>query len=160
MALEIERKYLIDLEKISPLENGIRIKQGYLSTNKNAVVRVRVKNDKAYLTIKGSNSGIARLEFEYEIPLNEANEMLEKLCQKPVIDKTRYLINHENHTWEVDIFYGDNEGLVVAEVELSSEDEHINLPSWVKEEVSHDDRYFNSNLMKLPFKDWEENKGK
>ena len=160
MALEIERKYLIDLEKISPLENGIRIKQGYLSTNKNAVVRVRVKNDKAYLTIKGSNSGIARLEFEYEIPLDEANEMLEKLCQKPVIDKTRYLITHENHTWEVDIFYGDNEGLVVAEVELSSEDEHINLPSWVKEEVSHDDRYFNSNLMKLPFKDWKENKGK
>ena len=160
MALEIERKYLIDLEKISPLENGIRIKQGYLSTNKNAVVRVRVKNDKAYLTIKGSNSGIARLEFEYEIPLDEANEMLEKLCQKPVIDKTRYLITHENHTWEVDIFYGDNEGLVVAEVELSSEDEFINLPSWVKEEVSHDDRYFNSNLMKLPFKDWKENKGK
>ena len=160
MALEIERKYLIDLEKISPLENGIRIKQGYLSTDKNAVVRVRVKNDKAYLTIKGSNSGIARLEFEYEIPLDEANEMIEKLCQKPVIDKTRYIINHENHTWEVDIFYGDNEGLVVAEVELSREDEHINLPSWVKEEVSHDDRYFNSNLMKLPFKDWKENKGK
>ena len=160
MALEIERKYLIDLEKISPLENGIRIKQGYLSTNKDAVVRVRVKNDKAYLTIKGSNSGIARLEYEYEIPLIEANEMLEKLCQKPVIDKTRYIINHENHTWEVDVFYGDNEGLVVAEVELSSEDEHINLPIWVKEEVSHDDRYFNSNLMKLPFKDWEENKGK
>lgn len=160
MALEIERKYLIDLEKIGTLENGIRIKQGYLSTDKNAVVRVRVKNDKAYLTIKSSNSGIARLEFEYEIPLNEANEMLEKLCQKPVIDKTRYIINHENHTWEVDVFYGDNEGLVVAEVELSSEDEHINLPSWVKEEVSHDDRYFNSNLMKLPFKDWEENKGK
>ena len=160
MALEIERKYLIDLEKIGTLENGIRIKQGYLSTNKDAVVRVRVKNDKAYLTKKGSNSGIARLEFEYEIPLNEANEMLEKLCQKPVIDKTRYIINHENHTWEVDIFYGDNEGLVVAEVELSSEDEHINLPIWVKEEVSHDDRYFNSNLMKLPFKDWEENKGK
>ena len=160
MALEIERKYLIDLGKIGTLENGIRIKQGYLSTDKNAVVRVRVKNDKAYLTIKGSNSGIARLEFEYEIPLNEANEMLEKLCQKPVIDKTRYLIKHDIHTWEVDIFYGDNEGLVVAEVELSSEDEHINLPIWVKEEVSHDDRYFNSNLMKLPFKDWEENKGK
>jgi adenylate cyclase len=160
MALEIERKYLIDLEKIGTLGNGIRIKQGYLSTDKNAVVRVRVKNDKAYLTIKGSNSGIARLEFEYEIPFEEANEMLEKLCQKPVIDKTRYIINHENHTWEVDIFYGDNEGLVVAEVELSSEDEHINLPIWVKEEVSHDDRYFNSNLMKLPFKDWKENKGK
>ena len=160
MALEIERKYLIDLEKISPLENGIRIKQGYLSINKDAVVRVRVKNDKAYLTIKGSNSGIARLEFEYEIPLNEANEMLEKLCQKPVIDKTRYLINHENHIWELDIFYGENEGLVVVEVELSSEDETIILPSWVKEEVTSDARYYNSNLMKHPFKDWEENKGK
>jgi adenylate cyclase len=160
MALEIERKYLIDLEKIGTLENGIRIKQGYLSTNKDAVVRVRVKNDKAYLTIKGSNSGIARLEFEYEIPLNEANEMLEKLCQKPVIDKTRYLIKHDIHTWEVDIFYGDNDGLVVAEVELSSEDEFINLPTWIKEEVTTDARYYNSNLMKLPFKDWEENKGK
>ena len=154
MALEIERKYLVDLEKITTLENGIRIKQGYLSTNKDAVVRVRVKNDKAYLTIKGSNSGIVRLEFEYEIPLNEANEMLEKLCQKPVIDKTRYIINHENHTWEVDVFYGDNDGLVVAEVELSSEDEAINLPLWVKEEVSHDDRYYNSNLMRHPYKDW------
>ena len=154
MALEIERKYLIDLEKISPLENGIRIKQGYLSTDKNAVVRVRVKNDKAYLTIKGSNSGISRLEFEYEIPVDEANEMLEKLCQKPIIDKTRYIINHENHTWEVDVFYGDNDGLVVAEVELSSEDEVINLPSWIKEEVSHDERYYNSNLMKHPYKDW------
>jgi adenylate cyclase len=154
MALEIERKYLIDLEKIGILENGIRIKQGYLSTDKNAVVRVRIKNDKSYLTIKGSNSGIARLEFEYEIPFDEANEMIEKLCQKPVIDKTRYIINHENHTWEVDVFYGDNDGLVVAEVELSSEDEAINLPLWIKEEVSHDDRYYNSNLMKHPFKDW------
>ena len=154
MALEIERKYLIDLEKIGTLENGIRIKQGYLSTNKDAVVRVRVKNDKAYLTIKGSNSGIARLEFEYEIPLNEANEMLEKLCQKPVIDKTRYLIKHDIHTWEVDIFYGDNDGLVVAEVELSSEDEFINLPTWIKEEVTTDARYYNSNLMKHPYKDW------
>ena len=154
MALEIERKYLIDLKKITPLENGIRIKQGYLSTDKNAVFRVRTKNDKAYLTIKGSNSGIARLEFEYEVPLDEANEMIEKLCKKPVIDKTRYIINHENHTWEIDVFYGDNQGLVVAEVELSSEDEKINLPIWIKEEVSHDERYYNSNLMKHPYKDW------
>jgi adenylate cyclase len=155
MALEIERKYLVDLEKLGTLENGIRIKQAYLSTNKEAVVRVRVKNDKAYLTIKGSNIGVTRLEFEYEIPLTEANEMLDKLCQKPVIDKTRYLIDYENHTWELDIFYGDNEGLVVVEVELSSEDETIILPSWVKEEVSSDARYYNSNLMKHPFKDWQ-----
>ncbi|MDD2886371.1 MAG: CYTH domain-containing protein [Aliarcobacter sp.] len=160
MALEIERKYLVDLEKLGTLENGTRIKQGYLSTNKDAVVRVRVKNDKAYLTIKGSNIGVTRLEFEYEIPLIEANEMLDKLCQKPVIDKTRYLIDFENHTWELDIFYGENEGLVVVEVELSSEDETIVLPSWVKEEVTSDARYYNSNLMKHPYKDWEENKGK
>lgn len=155
MALEIERKYLVELEKLGTLENGTRIKQGYLSTNKDAVVRVRVKNDKAYLTIKGSNIGVTRLEFEYEIPLDEANEMLDKLCQKPVIDKTRYLIDYENHTWELDVFYGDNEGLVVVEVELSSEDETIILPSWVKEEVTSDARYYNSNLMKHPFKDWQ-----
>jgi len=155
MALEIERKYLVDLEKLGTLENGIRIKQAYLSTNKEAVVRVRVKNDKAYLTIKGSNIGVTRLEFEYEIPLDEANEMLDKLCQKPVIDKTRYLINYENHTWELDVFYGENEGLVVVEVELSSEDETIILPSWVKEEVTSDARYYNSNLMKNPYKNWD-----
>lgn len=155
MALEIERKYLVDLEKLGTLENGTRIKQGYLSTNKDAVVRVRVKNDRAYLTIKGSNIGVTRLEFEYQIPLIEANEMLDKLCQKPVIDKTRYLIDYENHTWELDVFYGENEGLVVVEVELSSEDETIILPSWVKEEVTSDARYYNSNLMKHPFKDWQ-----
>ena len=156
MALEIERKYLIDLGKIGTLENGIRIKQGYLSTDKNAVVRVRVKNDKAYLTIKGANNGISRLEFEYEIPFDEANEMLDNLCKKPVIDKTRYIIKHDIHIWEIDVFYGDNEGLVVAEVELKDENEKINLPSWIKEEVTSDNRYFNSNLMKYPYKDWVE----
>ena len=156
MALEIERKYLIDLEKIGTLENGIRIKQGYLSTDKNTVVRVRVKNDKAYLTIKGANNGISRLEFEYEIPFDEANEMLDNLCKKPVIDKTRYIIKHDIHIWEIDVFYGDNEGLVVAEVELKDENEKINLPSWIKEEVTSDNRYFNSNLMKYPYKDWIE----
>ncbi|MBU0923570.1 CYTH domain-containing protein [bacterium] len=156
MAVEIERKYLIDLEKLGKLENPNRIKQGYLSINKESVVRVRIKNDKAYLTIKGSNNGISRLEFEYEISFNEANEMLDKLCQKPIIDKTRYVINYDVHIWEIDIFYGDNEGLVVAEVELKDENEQIKLPSWIKEEVTHDNRYFNSNLMKHPYKDWVE----
>jgi adenylate cyclase len=155
MALEIERKYLVDLEKLGTLENGNRIKQGYLSTNKDAVVRVRVKNDKAYLTIKGSNIGATRLEFEYEIEVVEANEMLDKLCQKPIIDKTRYLIDYENHTFELDIFYGDNDGLVVAEVELLDENETIKLPSWIKEEVTSDERYYNSNLMKNPYKNWK-----
>ena len=156
MAVEIERKYLIDLEKIGKLENGNRIKQGYITTNKNAVVRVRIKNKKAYLTIKSSNTGISRLEFEYEIPFDEGNEMLDKLCQKPVIDKTRYIIKHDKHIWEIDIFYGDNEGLVVAEVELEDENEVVTLPLWIKEEVTMDNRYFNSNLMNHPYKDWIE----
>lgn len=156
MAVEIERKYLIDLEKLGTLENGIRIKQGYLSINKESVVRVRIKNDKGYLTIKGSNNGISRLEFEYEIPFEEANEMLDNLCQKPVIDKSRYIIKYDTNIWEIDVFYGDNEGLVVAEVELKDENEIISLPSWIKKEVSHDSRYFNSNLMKHPYKDWIE----
>ena len=155
MAIEIERKYLIDLEKIGLLENGNKIKQGYITTNKDAVVRVRVKNDKGYLTIKGSNIGVSRLEFEYEIPLLEANEMLDKLCQKPIIDKIRYIINYEKHIWEVDVFYGDNEGLVIAEVELEDENEYINLPLWIKEEVTGDIKYYNSNLMKYPYNQWK-----
>jgi adenylate cyclase len=155
MAVEIERKYLIDLTQIGTLENGYRIRQGYITTNKDAVVRVRVKNDKGYLTIKGSNIGVSRLEFEYEIPLVEANEMLDKLCQKPIIDKTRYLIDFEKHIWEIDIFYGDNEGLVIAEVELENENEQLKLPLWIKEEVSGDIKYYNSNLMKYPYNQWK-----
>ena len=155
MAVEIERKYLIDLEKLGTLKNANRIKQGYITTNKDAVVRVRVKNDKGYLTIKGSNIGVSRLEFEYEIPLLEANEMLDKLCQKPIIDKIRYIINYEKHIWEVDVFYGDNEGLVIVEVELEDENEYINLPLWIKEEVTGDIKYYNSNLMKYPYNQWK-----
>jgi adenylate cyclase len=155
MAVEIERKYLINLNQIGTLENGNRIKQGYITTNKDAVVRVRVKNDKGYLTIKGSNIGVSRLEFEYEIPLVEANEMLDKLCQKPIIDKTRYLIDFEKHIWEIDIFYGDNEGLVIAEVELVDVNEEIKLPLWIKEEVSGDIKYYNLNLMKYPYNQWK-----
>jgi adenylate cyclase len=155
MAVEIERKYLIDLEKVGILENGNRIKQGYITTNKNAVVRVRIKNDKGYLTIKSSNIGASRLEFEYEIPLVEANEMLDKLCQKQIIDKDRYIIDLHNHIWEIDIFHGDNEGLVIAEVELKDENEHIILPLWIKEEVTGDIKYYNSNLMTYPYNQWK-----
>jgi adenylate cyclase len=155
MAVEIERKYLIDLEKVGILENGNRIKQGYITTNKNAVVRVRIKNDKGYLTIKSSNIGASRLEFEYEIPLVEANEMLDKLCQKQIIDKDRYIIDLHNHIWEIDIFHGDNEGLVIAEVELKDENEYIKLPLWIKEEVTGDIKYYNSNLMTYPYNQWK-----
>jgi adenylate cyclase len=155
MAVEIERKYLIDLEKVGILENGNRIKQGYITTNKNAVIRVRIKNDKGYLTIKSSNIGASRLEFEYEIPLVEANEMLDKLCQKQIIDKDRYIIDLHNHIWEIDIFHGDNEGLVIAEVELKDENEYIKLPLWIKEEVTGDIKYYNSNLMTYPYNQWK-----
>lgn len=154
MALEIERKFLINKELII-FENGINIKQGYIQTSNNTVVRVRVKGSKAFLTIKGENKGSTRLEFEYEIPLDEANEMLEKLCSKPIIDKTRYEIKHANHLWEVDVFYGDNEGLIIAEVELSSEDEKVILPSWIKKEVTSDTRYYNNQLIHNPYKLWK-----
>ncbi len=155
MALEIERKFLVNLQELGKLENGIDIKQGYIKTVDNTVVRVRVKGLKAYLTIKGKNFGISRLEFEYEIPLEEANEILEKLCSGSIIEKTRYEIKYENHLWEVDIFYKKNEGLVLAEVELEYEDEDLILPNWVKQEVTTDIRYYNNNLLKSPFSTWK-----
>lgn len=154
MAIEIEKKYLIDLDKLNHLENGIEIKQGYIETKDKTAVRVRIKGKKAFLTIKSKNDGISRLEFEYSIPVDEAKEMLEKLCKKPLIEKTRYEIVYDKHTWEIDIFYGDNDGLVVAEVELSSEDEEVTLPPWIKQEVTDDTRYYNSNLMNHPYKNW------
>lgn len=155
MAVEIERKFLIDLQKLGKLENGLDIKQGYIKTIDNTVVRVRVKGTKGFITIKGENVGASRLEFEYEISLEEANEMLEKVCSKPIIDKTRYEIKHDKHLWEIDVFYGDNVGLVVAEVEIQSEDEEVLLPSWIKEEVTGDIRYYNNQLMETPYKDWK-----
>lgn len=155
MAVEIERKFLIDLKKLGKLENGLDIKQGYIKTIDNTVVRVRVKGNKGFITIKGESVGASRLEFEYEVPLEEANEMLEKLCSKPIIDKTRYEINYDKHLWEIDVFYSDNKGLVVAEVEMQSEDEKVILPSWIKKEVTGDIRYYNNQLMENPYKDWK-----
>lgn len=154
MALEIERKYLIDITKLD-LKNGCDIKQGYIQTVDNTVVRVRIKGDKAYLTIKGENVGATRLEFEYPIVVDEAEEMLEKLCSKQIIDKTRYEIPIGSDIWEIDIFYGDNEGLVIAELELEKEDYKINLPSWIKEEVTSNIKYYNNQLIKNPYKNWK-----
>lgn len=154
MALEIERKYLIDITKLD-LKNGCDIKQGYIQTVDNTVVRVRIKGDKAYLTIKGENVGATRLEFEYPIAIDEAEEMLEKLCSKQIIDKTRYEIQIGADTWEIDIFYGDNEGLVIAELELEKEDYKISLPSWIKEEVTGNIKYYNNQLIQNPYKNWK-----
>lgn len=155
MAVEIERKFLVDLEKLGTLENAYSIKQGYIGTKDLTVVRIRIKDEDAYLTIKGANKGMKRLEFEYPIPLDEANEMLDKLCSKPIIDKTRYLINYGNHIWELDIFYGDNDGLVIAEVELKDENEEIELPPWITKEVTSDEKYYNSSLLNNPYKNWK-----
>ncbi|HFQ61048.1 MAG TPA: CYTH domain-containing protein [Epsilonproteobacteria bacterium] len=154
MGIEIERKFLIDTDKLPHLSNGYTIKQGYIQTVDHTTVRVRIRNQDSFLTIKGKSEGASRLEFEYPIPLQDANDMLDALCQSSLIEKTRYLVEHGGHTWEVDIFEGSNKGLVVAEVELESEEEAFTLPSWVTKEVTYDIRYFNSNLVENPYTNW------
>ena len=154
MGMEIERKFLIDISKIQTLENGTHIKQGYIQTADQTVVRIRIKEQNAYLTIKGENEGIKRLEFEYSIPLADAHQMIDEVCSKNVIDKTRYELKIENHIWEIDIFHGQNDGLIVAEVELENENEDICFPNWVIEEVTNDAKYYNSNLITHPYLKW------
>jgi len=156
MPSEIERKFLVDLAQIPLPPGGIDIRQGYLplSASVKTVVRVRVKGEQAFLTVKGENRGATRAEFEYAIPLSEALDMLENLCLKPLIEKTRYEIPAGEHLWEIDIFHGDNKGLVIAEIELNDENDHFERPEWLSEEVTHDPRYYNSNLLQKPYKDW------
>jgi adenylate cyclase len=155
MAKEIERKFLVHPRKWSDLGGGLVIRQGYLCASKQSSVRVRTYGDKAYVTIKGATSDITRDEYEYEIPLNDANEMLVNLCEHPPIEKIRYRIMYKGHTWEVDEFAGANQGLTVAEVELKDAKEEVELPDWIDREVSGDPRYFNSNLSIKPFSTWK-----
>ena len=154
MAQEIERKFLVNGNAWRELAKGTVYRQGYLSTVKERTVRVRVVGDKGYLTVKGLTVGAKRTEYEYEIPVADADAMLNELCEKPLIEKTRHNIPFDGLIWEVDEFAGDNEGLVVAEVELSDEDQEIGLPDWIGEEVTDDPRYFNSNLVAYPYKSW------
>jgi len=156
MAQEIERKFLVTGDFKSSAFKATRITQGYLSSVPERTVRVRVKGDKGFITVKGigSDSGASRFEWEKEIPVNEVQELL-KLCEPGVIDKTRYLVKSGEHTFEVDEFYGDNEGLTVAEVELASEEEAFEKPAWAGEEVTGDVKYYNSMLMKNPYKNWK-----
>ena len=154
MAKEIERKFLIKRELWQPQRPGVEIRQGYLSLDPERTVRVRTIGAKGYLTIKGKNQGISRTELEYEIPYEEASQMLEELCLHPLVEKTRYLEQHGQQLWEIDIFAGDNEGLAVAEAELSSEDTALVLPIWIDREVSGEARYYNSSLTRLPYKNW------
>ena len=155
MANEIERKFLVTGEFKEFIKKTTRITQGYLSSIPERTVRVRIKGDKGFLTIKGigNESGATRYEFEKEISTNDVKDLLE-ICEPGVIDKSRHLIEAGTHTYEVDEFYGENEGLVVAEVELSSEDEAFDKPGWLGEEVTGDARYYNSMLMKNPYKKW------
>lgn len=156
MATEIERKYLVQLETWRQAKINAQctpISQGYLSLEAERTVRIRIKKEQAFLTIKGKTQGVSRLEFEYSIPLQDGLELL-KLCQGTIIQKKRYVLQYDKLTWEVDEFEGDNTGLIVAEVELESENQVFALPSWIKEEVSDDNRYYNANLVQHPFKDW------
>ena len=154
MAKEIERKFLVHAEKLPPLPAAHIIKQGYVPTN-GTTVRIRISNEQAFLTLKGKATGLTRSEFEYAIPLSDAQAMLDELCTTPYIAKRRYLINHAGHTWELDIFEGENQGLIVAEIELESEDEAFEKPAWVAAEVSDDPRYRNAYLVTHPFSQWK-----
>lgn len=155
MPVEIERKFLLKSSDWKlECDAGTAIKQGYLNSHKERTVRVRIKGDKGYLTIKGKTENIARQEFEYEIPVEEAVALIQ-LCEKPVIEKTRYLVKRDNLTWEIDVFEGENQGLEIAEVELTDEGQALELPAWIGAEVSHDARYFNASLISNPFQNWK-----
>lgn len=154
MSLEIERKFLVRDDRWRAMAPGVRLRQGYLSSHPDRIVRVRIEGAAAQITIKGRTVGATRGEWEYPIPLEDAALFLDRLCEQPVIDKTRYRIVYQGMTWEVDEFHGDNAGLVVAEIELTSEEQPFAKPDWVGEEVTHDRRYFNANLLHHPYKDW------
>lgn len=155
MAKEVERKFLVKGLEWKRLAEGVAYRQGYLSTVKERTVRVRTVGDKGYLTIKGLTVGVTRSEFEYEIPVADANALLDELCERPLIEKNRYKVMHAGLTWEIDEFFGENNGLIVAEVELQDAQQKIELPAWIGEEVSGDPRYFNANLIKHPYTKWQ-----
>ena len=153
MGTEIERKFLVrnDTWKTS---NSTLFRQGYLAIDPNRTVRVRVAGNKGYLTLKGLNRGAVRLEYEYPIAVQDAREILDQLCYHPLIEKRRYRVEHAGCNWEIDEFLGNNLGLVLAELELDYEDQPFDRPTWLGEEVTYDDRYFNSSLVKNPYNEW------
>jgi CYTH domain-containing protein len=155
MAQEIERKFLVVGNSWKTLASGVRYRQGYLSSAKERVVRVRIAGAVAFLTIKGVTEGISRAEFEYPIPIADAELMLDTMCERPLISKTRYRVPAGGLTWEIDEFHDENEGLVLAELELPDATTPFDRPEWVGEEVSADPRYFNANLVRQPFTTWQ-----
>ena len=154
MGIEIERKFLVTDGTFRSLAKGLAYRQGYLAAQPACVVRVRTTAQRGYLTVKGLTTGISRTEFEYEIPLDDATAMLDTLCEKPLIEKKRYHIHQGGLIWEVDEFFGENQGLILAEVELSEQNRPLEKPDWIGREVSGDPKYYNSNLVRNPYKNW------
>ncbi|MEQ8465867.1 CYTH domain-containing protein [Coleofasciculus sp. E1-EBD-02] len=154
MAIEIERKFLVKGDQWRTLGQGMLYRQGYISTQNLTTVRVRLVGDQGYLTIKGKTENFSRVEYEYPIPGSDAQEMLETLCDRPLIEKTRYRIECQGLVWEVDEFIGENEGLIFAEVELTQENQDVDLPDWIGKEVTGDPNYYNANLVRHPFSQW------
>lgn len=152
MGIEIERKFLVRGVEWRGVP-GVRLSQGYLNRALDRTVRVRISGERAFLTIKGPTTGASRKEFEYQIPRADTEQLLQ-MCEQPIVDKIRRIVVHEGATWEVDEFLGENHGLVVAEIELQSEDQVFAKPAWLAEEVTHDSRYFNSNLSNYPYSQW------
>lgn len=157
MAVEIERKFLVKNSEWQKKAEGKKYKQGYFPTAGRAItLRVRTCEKKAFLTIKGEPKGFSRIEFEYEIPVKDADIMLDTLCIKPLIEKTRYLVKINDRLWEIDVFHGENEGLIIAEIELESVSQQIDFPEWLGKEVTGDIKYYNSTLVRYPFSKWSE----
>lgn len=156
MGQEIERKFLVISDRWKPPAQGVLYRQGYIPTTDNRTVRVRIAGDQGYLTLKGPVVNLVRLEFEYPIPLADAEVLLAQLCNPPLVEKRRYRISIEPLVWEVDQFLGANQGLVLAEVELTHPDQPVSLPDWIGKEVTEDRRYFNSYLAQHPFQTWPE----
>ena len=154
MGVEIERKFLVKNDAWKRLAQGVLLRQGYLSSAPERIVRVRIEGEAAMLTIKGRTAGATRNEWEYPIPMPDAQAFLDGLCERPLIEKKRYRISFEGMVWEVDEFQGENAGLVVAEIELASEDQVFAKPEWIGEEVTHDPRYFNASLLRHPYCQW------
>ena len=154
MAIEIERKFLVKENPFHLEKKSLHIRQGYIVNDQKQVIRVREKGDEYFLTVKGNNIGISRLEFDFPISKEDAEELFKHFCKTAIIDKIRHYVEFEGHTWEVDEFHGDNEGLVVAEIELISENEDFAIPDWIGKEVTPDERYYNMNLATHPYKDW------
>ena len=154
MGKEIERKFLVTGTSWKKDATGVRCCQGYMCINGGTTIRVRIKGEKGFLTIKGKSVGITRSEYEYEIPLEDARELLDNQCEKPLIDKLRYTIKYKGFLWEVDEFAGLNQGLVLAEIELESEEQDFERPEWLGREVSGDFRYYNVSLIRNPWSEW------